>query len=246
MPRYKIGGNHKKNEKTRVHITGVLAPVLLFLLLGVIGALMLFVPNMKLLYFCYVAGGIFLAYGALLVIRYFVKKEYEIVSNYDFSIGLILLVLGIISMIRAADVEQILSIYLGLMILIEGVILLQHTVQMKEMRGVWGVTFIFSIIFIGFSIVTLLNIDDFPTTQPDVFYGSLLGIISQIFVAIRSRKYLQEEELKRMQNQREEDEYDLLHAKRVDQRGIETIVEDLPTEPETTFTVEEDVHGEHE
>jgi len=229
-----------KKRKKGMNITGVLAAVLLFLLLGVIGALMLFIPDMRLLYFCYVAGGICLAYGALLLIRYFAKKEYENIANYDFSIGLITLILGVVTLVRAEEVEQIIFLYLGLMILVEGVILLQHTVQMKSMRGIWMFTFLCATVFIIFAMLVLLNIQNFYVTYPTVFYGGLLavgvlGLLSQGIVAIRSGKYQKEEAEKRHRNQMEEDTYDLMHAK-----DLDVIEEQKETKKEQEVTSQTD------
>ncbi len=215
----------KGKEKQNFNLSGVLAAVLLFLLLGIIGGCMLFVPEMKLIYFCYVVGGVFLAYGTLLFIRYFAKKEYELVSNYDFSAGLLIFILGMLTLIRAEEVSGIISVYLGIMVLVEGIILLQHTIQIKNMQGIWWVTLVLSTIMILFSFLVLLNIQDFMKDYSGFFFGFLfvigiLGIISQILVAVRTVRYRKAEDLK--------------------QEELLEEIDDLPGEKEEEIPVEDE------
>ena len=192
----------KTNNKNRSNISGVLAAVLLFLLLGIVGGCMIFVPDMQMIYFCYIAGGVFLTYGSYLVIRYFAKKEYEMVSNYHFSVGLLILIMALVTLIRAEEVVQIITIYLGIMVLVEGVILLQHTIQMKHMQGTWWLTLVFATVLIVFSILMLLAEESVLNDYANAFYVFLfsigiIGVISQIVVAIQTNRYHRELELKK-------------------------------------------------
>ena len=142
----------KEEKKSKSNLAGTLGAILVFVLLILIGALMLFMPDMKLIYFCYVAGGFFLAWGLWLIIRYFGKKEYKVVANYDFSIGTLVTILGVCTLVRAVDVSKVIYIYIGIMILVEAVIMLQHSIQLKSMNGsLWTLNLFFSIVFTVFS-----------------------------------------------------------------------------------------------
>lgn len=201
----------KEEKKSKSNLAGTLGAILVFVLLILIGALMLFMPDMKLIYFCYVAGGFFLAWGLWLIIRYFGKKEYKVVANYDFSIGTLVTILGVCTLVRAVDVSKVIYIYIGIMILVEAVIMLQHSIQLKSMNGsLWTLNLFFSIVFIIFSVVILLDAFSIVEKYSFIMYVGLLvigvlGIFSQIAVAVRNNKYTKEQELSKSRTLDDED-----------------------------------------
>ena len=182
----------EKKEVRSANYAGIIASVMVSVLLTLTGSLMTFVPGMKLLYFCYVGGGSCLVLGLGLLVRYFYKEEYRLVSNYDFSIG-------VIAIIRAKTVTERFSVCLGALILLVGVFMLQHAVQMIELKGkLWPFLLILSGLMVLLGVLILLNFREFISKRPDIFYILLIvagvsGILSQIIVGIRSKRFRKEE-----------------------------------------------------
>ena len=189
----------EKKEVRSANYAGIIASVMVSVLLTLTGSLMTFVPGMKLLYFCYVGGGSCLVLGLGLLVRYFYKEEYRLVSNYDFSIGVIVFISGVFAIIRAKTVTERFSVCLGALILLVGVLMLQHAVQMIELKGkLWPFLLILSGLMVLLGVLILLNFREFISKRPDIFYILLIvagvsGILSQIIVGIRSKRFRKEE-----------------------------------------------------
>ena len=194
-------------KKISSGFAGTLAAVLLFALLAVIGGVMLFVSSMKLEYFCYVAGGVFIAYGALLILKYFAKKGYHDVNNYDFSAGVLLIILGVVTIVRAMELTGAIAAYLGVMVLMAGVIVLQHTIEMKSTGtndGIVVLNLLIAVLVIFFSVFVLLDLKQFFTEHEALLYALLLtvgfvGVISQIITAIQTKRFHTDEERSRVE-----------------------------------------------
>ncbi len=221
-----------EEKKSKSNLAGTLGAILVFVLLILIGSLMLFAPDMKLQYFCYVAGGFFLAWGLWLVIRYFGKREYKIVANYDFSIGTLATILGVCTLVRASDVASVIYIYIGIMILVEAVIMLQHSIQLKSMNGsLWTLNLFISLVFILFSVVILLDLFSIVEKYSVILYGGLIlvgafGIFSQIAVAVRNNHFVKETEMGYAYNMEDRDIVEIPSAVRDTASISDTKIED--------------------
>ena len=186
----------EKKEVRSANYAGIIASVMVSVLLTLTGSLMTFVPGMKLLYFCYVGGGSCLVLGLGLLVRYFYKEEYRLVSNYDFSIGVIVFISGVSIY---ASTGFLAAFCLGALILLVGVLMLQHAVQMIELKGkLWPFLLILSGLMVLLGVLILLNFREFISKRPDIFYILLIvagvsGILSQIIVGIRSKRFRKEE-----------------------------------------------------
>lgn len=190
----------KKEKKEERGYVGTLGAILIFALLGIIGGIMLFIPEMQFKYFVYVTGGMFLAYGALLIIKYFAQKGFRQISNYDFSVGTVMFVLGICVIIRAADIAKSASVYLGVLVLFAGVIELQHAIQLFSIKGVMRVVnLILAAAFIACAILEITNFQNIFNQNKmalyiTVFVIGILGVISQITVAAALTSFHKKEE----------------------------------------------------
>ncbi len=203
----------KEDKETKTkdpdrNLSGIFATILIYCLLGLVGGLMLFMPDMKLIYFCYTAGGAFIAYGIILMIRYFAKKSFLTVSNYDFSLGLGAALCGIFTIVKAADLADSLPVYLGCFIAVSALIVLQHAIQLYTMKIRFGtVDLILAALFIAFSAILVLDINKTFSTYTTVSFAlifavGILGIVSQIIVAILTKNYIKKEEKKADEKER--------------------------------------------
>nr|MCR4797428.1 DUF308 domain-containing protein [Lachnospiraceae bacterium] len=96
--------NESKTALNNSNFTMMMAVVMLSVLFLLIGIVMLVFPNLELKNFAYVTGGFFLAGGAWEITRYFLKEEYRNIANYDFSIGISLLIAGVVIVLRVESV----------------------------------------------------------------------------------------------------------------------------------------------
>lgn len=190
--------SHEEEESPNV--VGNIAIVFMSILLIAVGGAMRFTNVVKMVYFCYGAGACLLIWGIWMISRYFLHKEFRHTTNYGFSVGTLVVILGAIDLIRAQEVAASIPNYLGILVLIEGVVMLQNTVQLKNLKGhLWAVSLVFSILSVAFSIVILLNAFDFLNDYEDLFYLLLIvvgmfALLSLCFVGIRTNRYHKEEE----------------------------------------------------
>ncbi len=195
-----------KKDSGEKGLSGTLAAILLFSILSIIGALMIFLPEMKFIYFVYIVSGIFIGYGALLTVKYFFQKGYLRATDYSFSAGVLIFALGVCTAVRAEETAKIASMYLGIMVLVAGVITMQHAISLFSISGGFKVPdLILSMIMVLVAVVIILNPKDFMSEYETalyitVFVIGLVGALSQVIVALSLKKYHKIEEEKAAQN----------------------------------------------
>ena len=191
----------KKNEsntaKLNSNFTGMMAVVMLSVLFMVIGIVMYAYPNMQIKNFTYVISGFFLVGGAWEVCRYFLKEEYRNVANYDFSAGLLLLIIGVISIIKEAAVTERIYLLLGALALIQGIILVQYLVDLIALKSpFFSMMLVLAAAQICLSICILLDMGGY-FSEPNfvlfisLFVSGLIGLLALFVVALRIRKFEQ-------------------------------------------------------
>ncbi len=210
--------NESKTAKLNSNFTGMMAVVMLSVLFIVIGVVMYAYPNMQLKNFTYVISGFFLVGGAWEVCRYFLKEEYRNVANYDFSAGLLLLIIGCISIIKEAAFTDRIYLLLGALALVQGIILVQYTVDMVALKSsFWSLMLILAAAQIALSVCILLDMGGYFSEPNWVLFGSLfisgiIGLLSLFVVALRIRKF-EQSEVKHKLRELEDDFTDYLPAK---------------------------------
>ncbi len=150
------------SKQDNPNVVGNIAIVFMSILLIAVGCIMLFTDAVRMIYFCYGAGACLLVWGIWMISRYFLHKEFQRTTNYGFSVGTLVVILGAIDLIRAQDIADSIPNYLGILVLIEGVVMLQNTVQLKNLHGdLWIVSLIFSLLSVAGSVVILLDIGEY-------------------------------------------------------------------------------------
>ncbi|MBO6215609.1 MAG: DUF308 domain-containing protein [Lachnospiraceae bacterium] len=167
-----------KNEKSsRSNAGAVFLVAMISALLILFGAAMSFIPDMKAVYFVYVFGAVFIITGIIGIVKYFSKEEYRLVSNYDFSVGILFCILGVTGLIRAEEIAASFIVYIGLIMLGSAVVFLQYTLQLKILRsGIWGVTLAVTLLITGMALETLLEVFKLYKNYPDIFYYLIIGV----------------------------------------------------------------------
>lgn len=177
------------------NVVGNIAIVFASVLMMALGSIMLLTDEVKLIYFCYGAGGCLLVWGIWLISRYFLHKEFQQTTNYGFSVGTLVVILGAIDLIRAKDIAEAIPTYLGILVLVEGVVMLQNTVQLKNLKGnLWTVSLVFSLLSVAASVVILLDIKHIISGHMAILYViqivvGAFALLSLCFVGIRTKRF---------------------------------------------------------
>ena len=220
------------SKQDNPNVVGNIAIVFMSILLIAVGCIMLFTDAVRMIYFCYGAGACLLVWGIWMISRYFLHKEFQRTTNYGFSVGTLVVILGAIDLIRAQDIADSIPNYLGILVLIEGVVMLQNTVQLKNLHGdLWIVSLIFSLLSVAGSVVILLDIGNMITRYETAFYGILImvgafALLSLWFVGVRTKHYHKE-------------------SKRELERNIEESDQWFEGKQETTTAITEEVEEDH-
>ena len=220
------------SKQDNPNVVGNIAIVFMSILLIAVGCIMLFTDAVRMIYFCYGAGACLLVWGIWMISRYFLHKEFQRTTNYGFSVGTLVVILGAIDLIRAQDIADSIPNYLGILVLIEGVVMLQNTVQLKNLHGdLWIVSLIFSLLSVAGSVVILLDIGNMITRYETAFYGILImvgafALLSLGFVGVRTKHYHKE-------------------SKRELERNIEESDQWFEGKQETTTAITEEVEEDH-
>ena len=187
--------NESKTALNNSNFTMMMAVVMLSVLFLLIGIVMLVFPHLELKNFAYVTGGFFLAGGAWEITRYFLKEEYRNIANYDFSIGISLLIAGVIIVLRVESVVVFMYLLLGALVLLEAITLLQYTVDLKALgSGGWWATLIGSAALVVMSVGILLDYNGWFSGNGLVLYPTLIasgaiGLIALFCVGLRVKHF---------------------------------------------------------
>ena len=191
----------KKNESNTArensNFSGMMGIVMISVFFLVAGGIMIFFPQIEISNFVYVIGGFLLVGGAWEIARYFLREEYRNIANFDFSIGVLALIAGCVLILRADDAAAHIYMLFGVMVLILGVTLLQHTFALHALKSFgWIVTLIFSVALILFSVAVLLDYGGMFSSGYLIYYlmaaSGLLGIVSLFAVGLRIRHFERE------------------------------------------------------
>ena len=188
----------KKNEsntaRENANFSGMMGVVMISVLFLVMGGIMIFFPQINIANFVYVIGGFFLVGGAWEIARYFIREEYRNLANFDFSIGVLALIAGCVLILRAEAAAAFMYMIFGVMVLVLGVTLLQHTFALYAMKSFgWVVMLILSVALVLFSVAILLDFNGMFSTGYLTYYllaaSGLMGIISLFAVGLRIRHF---------------------------------------------------------
>ena len=186
--------NESRTARENSNFTGMMGVVMISVLFLVIGGVMIFFPQINLMSFVYVMGGFLLVAGAWEIARYFLREEYRNIANFDFSVGVILLMAGVVLIVRAEAASAFVYMMFGTLVLILGVTLLQHTFALHALKSMgWIVTLILSAALVLFSAAMLLDYNGLFSTGLLTYYllaaSGLLGLISLFCVGLRIRHF---------------------------------------------------------
>lgn len=185
-----------ETAKTKQSTLSTWLVVGLSLVLLITSALLLFVPEVKLIYICYLICAVIMITGIYMIVRYFMSDAYKNMNEYGFSIGVLVIVLGVCGLIRAEKLASSFVVLFGILLAFSGIIKLQYAMDLKRMKDtvMWYVLLAISVVVLLAAILII--------TQPFVgkkwfelgtWYAMLvdggLGLLTVIYMAIRTKLY---------------------------------------------------------
>jgi len=125
-------------------------------------------------------GILFICFGAYYMIKYFFNQEYKKVSNYGFTMGVILIIIGAIVIFKADSIASFIDGLVCIIGVIFGAIMLQQSFALFHMeRGSWFISLILGLATIGCSIYFLLdNAKFFTGIFVNTIYMIVVGTLS--------------------------------------------------------------------
>lgn len=126
----------KKNGKLKINVdrirkskwTYIIASVIFILL----GLMLIFDPTTTGRKITFLIGGAIIAYGAFRLVSYFIKNKGEKSVSIDVIIGTVLCICGLAIIIFSNDVFRILSLFVGIFLIIDGMLKLQTAINARR------------------------------------------------------------------------------------------------------------------
>ena len=154
--------------------------------------------NPKTLCYLFCAG--LITWGVALIVKFFMKKLYKVYNDYNFSIGVLCIICGCVGLVRCGDIVDNFNIFMGLIVLVIGIMALQSSVQLRAMESpFWFIQFIFSAIMILSSIVVLMDLSIMDKMLPEfpiwlLLICSIMNICSMPLVSFTIHRYRKHED----------------------------------------------------
>lgn len=180
----------------------------------VIGATLLFVPQIEAIHLTYFMSGIIVAGGIYAIVHYFMTDAYKEASDYGFSVGVFLSVLGIIGFLKSSKIELFFPVAISILTLLFGVILLQDALDLKRMERQWWVIALLAAVIIILT-ATIILIDPFSVEKTRQTVGSILLLITGVLMLVSKfalKRSIKAFERKRQNNRKSDENYEVIEV----------------------------------
>ena len=98
----------------------------------VVGIILLIFPQIALNVMCKIIGLFLVIYGIVKLSSYFSKDLFELAFQFDFGLGIVSLVLGIIMLFRTGRIIDILSVVVGIFVIVDAGLRIQTALEAKK------------------------------------------------------------------------------------------------------------------
>ena len=169
-------------RKTKLH-DAMTAQIVASAIAIIIGLLLLFVPQTEVQTLCGIACISLMITGVAAMISFFLSEAYKKLHNYNFALGVLLLIIGCTGLVRVAELSQRFDLYIGFSALIIAVIILQSMVQMAVLNNkLWIAELVLTVISLFGAVVLLADIQPIISRIPEFSYWvlTLAGVFSLI------------------------------------------------------------------
>lgn len=111
------------------------AYIVMTICLIALGAALLFAPQLGLRTLCVVYGVFLIVYGVTKLSGYFAKDLFQLAFQFDFALGIVSIVLGIIIIERSEYIIEILSTAIGIFMLVDAALKIQTAGMIVRLIG---------------------------------------------------------------------------------------------------------------
>ena len=125
----------------------------------VLGLVMVIFPETTMKTFCLTLGAIAAVLGIINLVTYFTRNTViDSVYRYDFVTGVVLILAGLALIVKMDKVIELIPVLLGILILVNGIIKLQHAIDLKriEFNG-WLYVLVFSLLCLSIGAICVLQ-----------------------------------------------------------------------------------------
>ena len=105
--------------------------IIISILIGVLGIVLIAVPNFSVSLLCRLGGGILILFGIVKIIGYCSNDLYRLAFQYDLAIGIFLIALGAILILRTRIMTSLICVLLGIYTLADALLKIQISVDSK-------------------------------------------------------------------------------------------------------------------
>ena len=141
----------------------------------VLGLILCIFPSLTANVICYILAGIAVVVGIINLVIYFKKDVVDTVYRYDFVNGVMFIVIGVILFIKASLVLTLIPMLMGILILGNGVVKMQHAIDLKrfDFSG-WIYVLIISLLCLSVGFLLVL--------QPQFIINAIIVILGVSFI----------------------------------------------------------------
>ena len=98
----------------------------------VVGIILLFFPQIALDVMCKIIGLFLVIYGIVKLSSYFSKDLFELAFQFDFGLGIVSLILGVIVLFRTGHIIDILSVIVEIFVIVDAGLRIQTAFEAKK------------------------------------------------------------------------------------------------------------------
>lgn len=105
------------------------------LLLTALGAVMIIFPAKVMDFICYAIAAVLIVMGIVQLVTYASKDIKEVVHGHNLSMGIMLIVCGVMFIIKAGLIQDLIPMIMGLIIVANGILKLQHAINLMRFKS---------------------------------------------------------------------------------------------------------------
>lgn len=187
--------NKSKHGENALNAMKSIIPAIAGAIYIIIAAIVLFVPNMSETVLSYIVAALVVVLGIVFIVRYFVKRQFEQLTNFGFSAGAFSVIIGVMVFVASgAGAMDYFYVLIGIMTLLVGVVMLQQAIQMIIIkRPTWIGVLIAALLVIVGSILVLIDVGGAASADKMEYIvmlvSGVLAIASMIITRVGVKQY---------------------------------------------------------
>ena len=167
----------------------------------VLGVLLLVMPQISLTMICQVLGIVLAIAGAIGILVYFLRRQYEVPGRFGFAAGTACVLLGLFALLRTAQVAFAFSQILTICVVGDCLVKLQYATDLLRLyHRNWFVVLLLALGLAALALVALANPFGSDNVRLPFTYGVLIadgvanvGVVIYLHAAYRGQRQMEDE-----------------------------------------------------